>query len=273
MRKRLAFAVLLAIILPISGHCQSPKPDGNQPNGNGTANPTPPPSRMVTCEVKQEGTTIECQWPESVPEGYFKRLFSPENTPNIALVLVGIAGIVAALFTLKKIERQIKVAESDTQAMIRAERAWIVVSVDEFPVGVYRFWAENKGKTPARTVSFWGESLYVARETKYDEKPDETTRGALLQFPPCLMPPGDKRVVWECHRSAIEAASGGGKGKESRFARGFGAGFIYGRIRYFDVLDAKPQEPHETRWLYWLIPQPGSVPFPHPLQPERNTYT
>ena len=170
-------------------------------------------------------------------------------------------------------EESAKAAFLNAQAIISAERAWIVVTVDESPVGVYRFWAENKGKTPARTVSFWGESLYVERDTKYVEKPDETTRGALLQFPPCLMPPGDKRVVWECYRSMNEEASGGGNGEESRFSRGFGVGFIYGRIRYFDVLDANPQEPHETRWLYWLIPQPGSVPFPHPLQPERNTYS
>jgi hypothetical protein len=38
-------------------------------------------------------------------------------------------------------------------------------------------------------------------------------------------------------------------------------------------LDAKPEEPHETRWLYWLIPQPSCVPFPHPLYPGHNIYS
>lgn len=206
---------------------------------------------------------------------------------QVILAIAGCFGIRYAYRTLKNIERQTKAGEEaaiaakdsaetarlNTQAIINAERAWIVASVDEFPIGVYRFWVENKGKTPARTVSFWGESRYVEMTDPYIEKPDVTTRGALLSFPPCLMPPGDKRLVWECHRSAIEEASGGGKGEQSRFAMGFGAGFIYGRIRYFDVLNAKPQEPHETRWLYWLIPQPGSVPFPHPTQPEHNSYT
>ena len=118
--KKLAFMVLFAGILPISGQQQSPKPDGNQPKGNGRTNPAPPPSRAVTCEIKHDGTTIECQWPEGIPEGYFKRLFSAENTPNIALVLVGIAGIFAAVCTLKKIERQTNLQEI-------AYTQWIVV--------------------------------------------------------------------------------------------------------------------------------------------------
>jgi hypothetical protein len=77
---------------------------------------------MITCEVKQEGTTIECQWSESVPEGYLKRLFGPENAPNIGLFFVGLFGIVAAVFTLRAIRLQAK-------AQMDADRAWVLVRI------------------------------------------------------------------------------------------------------------------------------------------------
>jgi hypothetical protein len=49
---------------------------------------------------KQDGRTEK-------PETAFDRLFMPENWPNIALVLVGIGGIVVAGLTLKAIDKQI----------------------------------------------------------------------------------------------------------------------------------------------------------------------
>lgn len=41
------------------------------------------------------------------PPSYFTRLLSPENFPNLALVAVGIAGIVVAIRSLKAVNRQI----------------------------------------------------------------------------------------------------------------------------------------------------------------------
>jgi hypothetical protein len=230
--------------------------------------------------MASEDQRVACKEEDESAKGYLPWWFElfrwPEGITAWAIIATGFVIAWQAYETRKATEATESSAAAallNTQIQIRSDRAWIVVSVDESPVGVYRFWAENKGKTPATIASFWGESLYVERSTEYVEKPEETTRQALLQVPRCLMPPGDKRVVWECHRSAIEEASGGGEGEESRFSKGFGAGFIYGRIRYFDVLDAKPEEPHETRWLYWLNHQPIGVPIPHPLHPERNTYS
>jgi hypothetical protein len=140
---------------------------------------------MITCEVKQDGTAIECQWPQTVPEGYFKRLFSPENTPNIALFFVGIGGIIVALCTLKTIARQTKATEdtamaasnsseagkaaveaarAGTKVLISTQRAFIcfigegriVTRIDESGgITGYDFQLsfENSGSTPATDVS------------------------------------------------------------------------------------------------------------------------
>lgn len=106
MLKRLAIAVCFAVVLPISGQQQGPKPGSDKKDAELAKIPAPPPSRVVTCEIKQDGNHIECQWSEGVPENYFKRLFSAENTPNIALVVIGFGGVLAAILTLRKIKVQ-----------------------------------------------------------------------------------------------------------------------------------------------------------------------
>ncbi|MHB1794673.1 MAG: hypothetical protein ACYCPO_06865 [Acidobacteriaceae bacterium] len=114
MWKRLAIVVLLAGILPIYGQQQGPKSDGDQSSSDGAKNPASQPSRVITCEIKHDGTSIECNWPQAVSEGYFKRLFSPEDAPNIALVVVGIGGILAALCTLRVVKEQVNVMKIQT---------------------------------------------------------------------------------------------------------------------------------------------------------------
>ena len=103
--KRLAVVVLIAIVLPIYGQKEGTQSGGNQTNPNTTERPPLPP-RTATCKVKEDGTTIECNWAETKPESYFKRLISPENAPNIALFVVGFFGIIAAICTLRAINRQ-----------------------------------------------------------------------------------------------------------------------------------------------------------------------
>jgi hypothetical protein len=66
---------------------------------------------------------------------YLCRLFSPENIPNIALVGVGIAGIIMALRTLSVLRRQ-------TDAIVNSERSWIMVDI-EWQKGAHIFDGTN----------------------------------------------------------------------------------------------------------------------------------
>jgi hypothetical protein len=106
MMKRLAIVVLFASILPVHGQQQSTHPGSDQQTGQSAQKPASSPSRVVTCEIKQERTTIECKWPEAISESKLQRLFSPENAPNIALVVIGFGGVLAAALTLRKIKIQ-----------------------------------------------------------------------------------------------------------------------------------------------------------------------
>jgi hypothetical protein len=72
--------------------------------------------------AEQEAITAACE-----PNGYFCRLFGTANLPAVFLVFIGIGGVLAALRTLKAIQRQADVA-------INAERAWLVVEL--VPTGI-----------------------------------------------------------------------------------------------------------------------------------------
>ena len=192
---------------------------------------------------------------------------------NLLLAVVGVTGIAIAVATLKKVERQIKAAEDNTDALIAAERSWIVVSVEVVESDQFRFWAKNEGKTPAKILSIWGRNFAVERGEQLSIPVDDESDESLLQYQPGLLPPGARRVVWSCERAEFQAMSGGGEGEQSRLAKGFSSGYIFGRVRYFDVLDVKATVAHETQFLYWLIPGVDSVPFPDPLHSQHNSYT
>jgi hypothetical protein len=80
-------------------------------------------------------------------------------------------------------------------------------------------------------------------------------------------------VIWRCAVADFQKASGGGEGEQSYFSRGFVSAYIYGRIRYFNVLEAKSTIPHETRWLHWFWPTKDAAPFPDPNHQKHNDYT
>jgi hypothetical protein len=61
------------------------------------------------------------------PKSYFTRLFSPENLPNIVLSIAGIAGIIVAIYTLKKIGKQTTAIENSVKLQEAQMRQWVVI--------------------------------------------------------------------------------------------------------------------------------------------------
>lgn len=131
MLKWLAVVAIFASILPIDVRANTDSSGGNQINSEGAPNPPPLPASAARCEVKQDGSTLECQWTQAKPDGYFKRLFTAQNTPDIALFFVGFVGIIVAIVTLFKLERETKATENQVQASHDGLRAWIGIEVRE----------------------------------------------------------------------------------------------------------------------------------------------
>jgi hypothetical protein len=120
------------------------------------------------------------------PPRYLARLFSPENIPNIALVIVGVVGIIVAIRTLDDLKTQTAIASKaadaalrNAQAVINAELAWIVVELhplarrdhdgqwidenggrlttEDIVAGkhtAYSLRIKNMGRTPAQILSY-----------------------------------------------------------------------------------------------------------------------
>jgi len=190
---------------------------------------------------------------------------------NLGLCIIGFFGIVIAVSTLKKIERQIRVAEADTQAMVRAERPWIVIDVESPSPNQFNFIATNTGRTPADVKSIWANAIITKRGDTLEIPPEEKTSDSLLSNPPCLIPPTAGQVVFRCNIDQMEKA--GVFGRNMTFAQGFVELRFYGRIIYSDVLQPESAIPHETKWLYWQVPIQGALPFQDPMYPKHNTYT
>ena len=167
-------------------------------------------------------------------------------------------------------EKSAEAARLNAQAVINAERAWIVVSVESPAANQFIFKATNVGKTAARIISIWADMAIVERGKEFQVADGYDKGESLVSTPPCLLPPtGYCTALW----NNTEELSRNSPEVWSRYERGFSTMFSYGRIVYFDTVETEPRTPHETKWLYWHFPIEGALPIPYHLRPEYNSST
>lgn len=241
MRRSLAVVIFLAFVLPVNGQEKGSQPAGDKGHAEATEKPLLP-SRTATCKIKEDGTSIECNWAEAVPEGYFKRLLSPENAPNIGLVVVGFLGIIAAICTLRAIEKQAEIASNSQRSWIIPKNvskpdlsgAWIMKVSCEFevygssPVRVHesKFIFDFIQATPLGQT---GEVLPCL-----PEKPDYGEPDTLSDAPEMgrIWAPGSQIIVSPSVKGLIATK------EQLRFLNeGKSVLCIYGFIRYRDAFD------------------------------------
>lgn len=103
---------------------------------------------------EQQELTTTCE-----PNGYFRSLFSAANLPSLLLVIIGFAGIYAAIKTLRAIERQAVIMERQLAIPYRAYLGIIEPEqpINERGIGSPRTWAKfpviNNGHVRARIIS------------------------------------------------------------------------------------------------------------------------
>jgi hypothetical protein len=262
--KRLSiFAVFLAVACAcFAAQREAANPQSNSgghKSDNGNDKQPPPPHPMAVPETTDRQTLADDPQRKEGKDGWDKAAV----LSNYLLVIVGIGGIVVAACTLQKIERQIRAAEADTEAMARAERAWIVIHVESPAPNQFNFIATNTGRIPADVKSIWTTSIVTKRGENLEVPIDEKTRESLMNTPPCLIPPTASQIVFRCNIDEME----------KRGIFGFAELRFYGRILYSDILQPADSVPHETKWLYWQFPLEGALPFPDPMRPEHNGYS
>jgi hypothetical protein len=187
---------------------------------------------------------------------------------NLLLAVMGYVGIMLAVSLLRKIERQTQSVESavDTaaavaqtallqaQAIVRAERPWIMVTAEPSP-GIENsstVVATNRGKSPARIVVTAERIAVALDETHLPPVPEYEAEKPGVSLDPIILLPGESSPIrifgWgDVERfCATEEKLKGVEDWDEKI-------FLYGRITYEDLVSPAGRETHETSWCCWYI--------------------
>jgi hypothetical protein len=187
---------------------------------------------------------------------------------KILLAVLGYVGIMLAVSALRKIERQSHYAETaaqaaadsaqaallHAQAIIRAERPWILISVEPSRGAENSFTvtATNRGRGPARIVSTIDKITTAVDQTHLPEQPvfEEITPSAALSS--VVLLPGESTGIKSFSREEVKSFCGSDE-KLKMVEKWEELILLYGRVVYKDLMQVAEGETHETSWCCWYI--------------------
>ena len=186
---------------------------------------------------------------------------------NLVLVIVAYIGIMTALATLRRIERQGRYVEEAAQAAVqtanvtlkhvealeRAERPWILINV-RTAIGIengFSVVAINRGRSPARIISTIDEIVCVADETALSATPAYQKEPATPKEPIILLPEETIDLVSFSRDEVSQVCSTDELMKsvedwESRI-------YLYGKVTYRSLAAPDDAAPSESSWCTWYI--------------------
>ena len=186
----------------------------------------------------------------------------------LVLVVLGYIGIMIAVSTLKKIERNTKSGEEaaaaaydaaraalvHAEAIIKAERPWILVAIEPSP-GVangFTVTAANRGRTPARIVAIPHKIEFADDESRLPDVPQYQEANSTSPFVPLILLPGEfTQIASFCRDDVKELCE-----TEEQFTRVENWEekiFIYGRVTYRNLLSPQDEQIHQSAWCFWYI--------------------
>lgn len=270
--KRLAvLAMLLAVPqaqLAARGQTSGPSAAKSATEGGVTstaANPAGGPAaskdcQSGPCDYQPPHITIATPAPAPAPWPVQERI---AWGANILLALVGYAGIMLALSTLKKIERQTKygeiaataAAESaeaaliHARAILNAERPWVLVTVAPSPSiqNGFTVIATNRGRSPARVVGMANETRIATGEAQLPGIPEYPVVDEEMPAVSIILLPGEFTTIKSFCRDDVKGLCA----SEEQFRRIENWEeriFIYGKIEYKNLMAPVDAAAHESRW-------------------------
>ena len=140
---------------------------------------------------------------------------------EIVLVVLGYAGVLLALKTLKNIQRQTEFGVSaaqaalqcanaaleSSQAIVDSGRPWIVITVEPF-LSVdhgFKVMATNRGRTPARILAKADCVKIAKNETELPAPPDYDSGKSATPFEPIILLPGETAGIRPFRRSDVRS--------------------------------------------------------------------
>ncbi len=132
----------------------------------------------------------------------------------------------------------------NAQAVINAERPWLLVAVKSMigPMGGFSVHARNKGRTPALITAAHIGCVAVKDISALPEKAPYGP-GNLMQNK-IVIPSGAVRIIWFDDRMLQRMLK-----EDFPTFPWDGRVFVFGRVLYRDLANPDPSVIHETRWI------------------------
>ena len=217
-----------------------------------------------SCDYQPPHITIATPAPAPAPWPWQERI---AWGANIVLVVLGYIAILFALSLLRKIERQTRYGEAaaqaaqesaqaaltQAQAMLRAERPWILMSVrpSQNIENGFSVVATNRGRSPARILSTIDEIVSAVDEAHLSAKPEYRSQPVAPEDPMILLP-GETTELLSFSRADVKRICE----SEERLARvekWEEKIFLYGAVTYRDLATTDDAPAHESSWFCWYI--------------------
>lgn len=187
---------------------------------------------------------------------------------NLILVILGYAGILLGISTLKKIERQTQYAEAaaqaaadsaqaallHAQALERAERPWILVTIEPSHRVENRFMvmATNRGRRPARILTAVDKITLQADQASLPEEPEYDDAEQNASLAGVILLPGESTGVKAFGRDDVTALCETEE-RLRRIEKWEELILLYGKVVYEDLVAVGDAVTRETAWCCWYI--------------------
>ena len=127
MKPKILLLVFAGLVLVhvINGQEKSTQPARHKDRTSEPSQPPPETSPQAVNVINQQTAATQENRAQEYPKSYLSRLFSPENIPNIGLLLAGIVGIIVAIRTLYILRAQTAATRQAAEAAIAANEAAI----------------------------------------------------------------------------------------------------------------------------------------------------
>jgi hypothetical protein len=187
---------------------------------------------------------------------------------NIVLAIVGYVGIMLALSILKKIERQTCSAETaagaaavsaqaallNAQAIIDAERPWLLISVEPSmgQENTFIVMVTNRGRAPASIAAMSDQIRIAIDETHLPAAPEYENGEPTAPLVPIILLPGETSGIKTFSRDEARGVCD----SDERFKKVENWDekiFLFGKIIYRDLIAPPDKQTHETSWCCWYI--------------------
>lgn len=226
-----------------------------------------PDCESGNCDEKPSHITIATPAPAPAPWPVQDRI---RWGAEVLLALLGYAGIMVAIQTLKKIERQGRYAESaaeaaaksadaavrnseaallHAQAIINAERPWILITIvpSRSIENGFTVIATNRGRGPAQVIAAIDDIKIAVDEAHLPPEPEYKPQDSEVPFVSIILLPGEFMNLKSFCRDDVKPLCGSDDAFR-RIENWEERVFLHGKVTYRDLAAPADMPAHETGW-------------------------